>query len=776
MSAGELPFSLRFVEGKGVLGLGEKLPLSLCDVDRLDLRVPNLRFPFDVSGGVTRFQNRRCDFGACELSVDGARLQAWLDGRTRLGRLGITGLRARLVAGRIELSARARIGDGVAAVTARVTLEAAGGQRLVARLGDVRLYGFLPAPAPLVGLGIAVGLGAEPDGRGDTLSVRGTGELSLNPLELLLWRALPPAGWRLPRYRHAALVEASVDENAIVLRYGVGAAAAPPAREPNEPLRAAEALLARGDLLGAAEAFGELGKDDVEAAERQLAVLAALPGRWPEAETIGARLLAAHPDRPQALCALGAIEAARGLHATAAARYVRLAELAEAADERDDARLAAHRAGELFMKVSPKEAIPWLERTLAGARDDAEAATLLCDAYGADGRWQDLLRLERWRLTQTQDPEVEADVRGRIARVWLHNLGDPVRARDELERALRVREIDASLWELYARALEATGDPQKACEAIARAATIVDGPARPALELRAATLAEALGDRQEALVHARRAIAAAPAHLEALERVAKLYGALGQLDEAVAAYQDAIDRAEEARDDGARVTLLVALAKLARDALSDRHGARAYVERALSIEETAPALELAAELAQEDGRLDDLERALDALARAGDRVARLKHAEVLAELDRWQEAAAAAEEVASAFPARAYSLLARAYAQLGRAGELRAALEQLAATGGEPAARIRLAELRIADGDLEGGSVLLQRTLQEGQLDADDERRVVELQCDVLMRLGDDDDAAGGAGQAGDLARRRRGAGARAGGARRGARAARAAR
>ena len=735
----ELPFALRFVDGKGVLGLGAKLPLPLVSVERLELRVPNLRFPFDVSGGVARFQNRRCDFGAAELAVDGERLQAWLDGRTRLGRLGISGLRARLTAGRIELSARARVGDHAAALTARVTLAAAGGQRLIARLDDVRLYGYLPAPAPLVGLGIAVGLGAEPDGRGDTLSVRGTGELSLNPLELLLWRALPPAGWRLPRYRHAALVEASVDEHAIVLRYGTGAAAAA-AAEPDDRLRAAEAILARGDLLGAAEAFGALAKDDLAAAERQLAVLAALPGRWPEAETVGARLSAAHPERAQALCALGAIEAERGLHATAAARYVRLAELAEAAGERDDARLAAHRAGELFMKVSPKEAIPWLERTLAGARDDAQAATLLCDAYAADGRWQDLLRLERWRLTQAQaDPALEADVRGRIARVWLHNLGDPVRARDELERALKVRENDATLWELYARALEATGDPKRAREAIARAATIVDGPARPALELRAATLAEALGDREEALVHARRAIAAAPAHLEALERVAKLYGALGRLDEAVAAYQDAIDRAEEARDDGARVTLLVALAKLARDAIGDRHGARAYVERALQIEETQPALELAAELAQEDGRLDDLERALDALARSGDRVARLKHAEVLAELDRWQEAAAAAEEVATAFPARAYSLLARAYAQLGRDGELRAALEHLASTGGEPAARIRLAELRTADGDLEGASVLLDRILGEGQLAAEDERRAVELLCDVLMRLGDDE-------------------------------------
>ena len=468
-------------------------------------------------------------------------------------------------------------------------------------------------------------------------------------------------------------------------------------------------------------------------------MLTALPARWPEAETIGARLLAAHPDRPQPLGALAAIEAERGLAPTAAARYVRLAELAEAAGERDDARLAALRAGELYMRVSPKEAIPWLERTLAAARDDAQAATLLCDAYAADGRWQDLLRLERWRLTQTEDETRQAEIRGRIARVWLANLGDPVRARDELERALRGREGDPALWELYAAALEATGDGRRAREALGRAAAGRQGDERAALELRASALAEAAGERPEALTHARSAEAAAPAHLGARERVATLLAGLGRLDEAVAAYQEAIDRAEEARDDGARAALLLALARLARDSLDDRHGARAYVERALALATTPAGLELAAELAEEDGRLDDLERALAQLADGGDRVARLKHAEVLAELDRWQEAAREAEEVATAFPARAYALLARAYAALGLPGELRAALEHLAQAGGEPTARLRLAELRSADGDLEGARALLEDALDGELLEPDDERRATELLSDVLMRLGDDE-------------------------------------
>ena len=88
---------------------------------------------------------------------------------------------------------------------------------------------------------------------------------------------------------------------------------------------------------------------------------------------------------------------------------------------------------------------------------------------------------------------------------------------------------------------------------------------------------------------------------------------------------------------------------------------------------------------------------------------------MLLELDRWQEAADAAEQVATAFPARAYAVLARAYAALGRAGELRAALEQLATAGGEPSARMRLAELRSGDGDLDGARALLEEMLQAGR-------------------------------------------------------------
>ncbi len=738
-----LDFALRFVDGRGVLGLPARTLFELVGVERLELTVPNLRFPFDVSDGTTRLQSRRCDFVGAELRIDNARLQTWLDGHTRLARLGLSQLAARIVDGRIELSARAQVGDRAATVTARVTLAPADRQRLVLAIDDVRVYGLLPAPAPLIGLGIALGLGAEAEnGTAHPLTVRGVGELMLNPLEQLLWRALPPAGWRLPRYEDATLAEARLVDGAIVLRYVTETTpeAAPVAvDEARAATRIGDARLAEGDLQAALDAYTAAAPASLAASERQLALLTALPARWGEAELLGARLHAEFPTRPQPLLALAAIEAERGLVATAAARYARLAELAEAAGERDDARAAALRAGQLLAARSPREAIPYLERTLAGARDDVDAALLLADAYAADGRWQDLLRLERWRLAQTTDPTVEAAARARIARVWLDELADPVRARDELERALRSLPDDGALWTLMARALEATGDPKRALDATARAATLHTGEARLDLELRAAALAEAVALPEVALDHARAALAVAPASAAALASVAALLARLGRLDEAVNAYQDAIEHAEEAHDDAARAQLLVALAQLARHALQDRHGARAYVERSLQIAPTPPALHLAAELAAEEGRLDDLVELLGQLADGGNVDARLKQAETLLALGRLPEAAAAAERGVETRPA-AWAVLARIYEAMGETAKQRHALEQSTATTGEHslAARRKLAELRAADDDLPGARALLEATPDDGDSDGDEARLTVELLVDVLLRQGDD--------------------------------------
>ena len=59
-AASSLDFALRFVDGRGLLNLRTPQRLDWVGLEKLELEIPNLRFPFDVSGGPTRFQTRRC--------------------------------------------------------------------------------------------------------------------------------------------------------------------------------------------------------------------------------------------------------------------------------------------------------------------------------------------------------------------------------------------------------------------------------------------------------------------------------------------------------------------------------------------------------------------------------------------------------------------------------------------------------------------------------------------------------------------------------------------
>ena len=57
----ELRVPLRLAVSRGALGLETYAPLELgpLSVERLDLALPNLKFPVDLSGGVKLFRHRR---------------------------------------------------------------------------------------------------------------------------------------------------------------------------------------------------------------------------------------------------------------------------------------------------------------------------------------------------------------------------------------------------------------------------------------------------------------------------------------------------------------------------------------------------------------------------------------------------------------------------------------------------------------------------------------------------------------------------------------------
>lgn len=752
-----LDFSFRLVDGRGLLGLRDRARVGGAWVDRLELEVPELRFPFDVSGGAGRFQKRRCRFQAAALRLDEAALDELLRGRKAFKRFGLEQLSGRIGQAGVVISGRARVAERETGFSAKLSVWPAGdGQGVRVYLDELRPFGFLPAPAPLVGLGLLLGLGATPDAESGVqpgpaaltlygqpaLALEGIDRVELNALELILWGALPPRGWRLPAYRAAALETVATQPGALVLGYGAGAAASVAeggaAREAlHAQLVEADRLLARGELWPALEAYQALGDGRPEVLERRLAILASMPARFDEAERLAARLEAAHPERPFALLAAAAVQAERGDARPAALRYARAFELLERAGERADALEAALRAGEEHARAGDAEATAWLEKVLAAQPGHARAAALLASRYERERRWGELLALEKRRLSHAEGTRAEAEAHARIGRLLLEELGEPQRARDELERAVRLAAEDGALWALLARARDAAGATAEALEALERAAALSTGDlASVDALLQAADLAERTGAHEAALGHLDAALARAPEHPVALARRAALLSRLGRIDDAQAAYERAVDAAS---DDAARAPLLCELARLQRDARGDRPGARATVERSLKLRATPAALRLAAELAEADGRAEDLEQLLGQLAATGDREAPLRHARVLLELGRYHEAAEVAEGL-SPTRAAALKILVEARAALGQSELLREALERLVQHGADEdirAARVRLGCIYAEDGELDRARALLHDALAT-PLDAALEHQALEALCDVLLRQGDD--------------------------------------
>jgi hypothetical protein len=79
-----LDFALRFVDGRGLLDLRTPQRLEWVALEKLELEIPNLRFPFDVSGGPARFQTRRCNLSTATLVLEETALQSWMASRPQL--------------------------------------------------------------------------------------------------------------------------------------------------------------------------------------------------------------------------------------------------------------------------------------------------------------------------------------------------------------------------------------------------------------------------------------------------------------------------------------------------------------------------------------------------------------------------------------------------------------------------------------------------------------------------------------------------------------------
>lgn len=481
--------ALRLAIGKDGLGieLASPAPLGFVEVVELVIRLPRVRFPFDVTGGVARFRHRRGELERIAVELD-ARRAARLAEPLLRGLLG-TGPCAVTVAPR-AFGATVSIQTAGRALAFEVAIAA--GAELALVVHDAR-GANLPAPATQLALQAMGRLLGEARREGARFVVARAAERLARAL-------LPEAGVRAPSGADVALVGCGESDGVLYVAFARG--------------REAEALPAAAALANEAALLARAG-DDARAS-----------GELDRARRFDVAALERSPGHPQIARRIAELDAHAGGRAEAAVAILRAADrtpylgtlfgelLHETGDpagaiasllregERDPsspvAALAYARAAELATDAA--DALAWLDRAVARAPALAEL------------RW---VRAER-RLVQGRLKDARADFQELEAMaVGAHERWGVLRRAADIHRARGLR-VEAAL--LYERALLYRPDDADAVAGLgvaiakegraARGATLLaraielKGEPWMLLEL-ARILAEDLGDRPAAVARLR---------------------------------------------------------------------------------------------------------------------------------------------------------------------------------------------------------------------------------------------------------------------------------
>ena len=512
--------ALRLAIGKDGLGIELARPAALgpLAVVELVVRLPSVRFPFDVSGGIARFRHKRGELERMAVELDARRFARWAEPR----------LRGLLSPGPCTVQLEARAFGASVTVFARTTVSGASpGARLPALAFEVALVpghgeltfavykargAHLREPATTLAMRAMTGL------LGDAAARDGARFVVADAAGKLARGLLPEAGVRAPGSDDVRLQGSGAGDGVLFVAFVRGGS---PAKTPEDAALSAEtSLLTRaGDdarMAGDLDLARQLDLAALERAPRhpevarRIAEIDATLGGRADAATATLRDIAPG-DGPPPLFGLlaGELLADAGQPAAAIAALLRAAE-----HETSNviAALAYGRAADLSSdgpdgsgRAAPGDALGWLDAGIARA------------PRLADLRWERARRrIEAGRLTDARADfqELEALARGardrhdvlrRAADIY-RSAGLGADAALLYERALLYRPDDPAALAGLGASLASGGRAPRGAAILAHAIEIAESKGLPTgwmlLEL-GRVLGERLGDRPAAVARLR---------------------------------------------------------------------------------------------------------------------------------------------------------------------------------------------------------------------------------------------------------------------------------
>jgi tetratricopeptide (TPR) repeat protein len=588
--------ALRLAIGKDGLGIELARPATFecLDVVELVVRLPNVRFPFDVTGGVAKFRHRRGELERVAVELDARRAARWAEPLLR-GLIG-TGRCEVTIAPRAFGATVTLLAMDATAPEHRVSPRPLGQRALafeVALVGTPEIAlvvhsargANLPSPATLLAMRVMSTL------LGDVAKREGSRFVVSRAAARLARALLPDAGVRAPGGDDVVLAGSGENDGVLFVAFTRGPTAPPVpqaatlANEAALLCRAADDARFAGDLERARHhdvAALERAPRHAEIGRRIAEVDAHIGGRA-EAAIATLRAIDRTPYLGQLLGDL-LVEAGDIAGATAAL-------LREGERDPSGAVSALCHARAATLAIDPADALTWLDVAIA------RAPTL------SDLRWERAARrLVQGRLSDARADfqELEALATGARERYdVLRRAGDVHRARGLgadaatlYERALLYRPDDPDAVAGLGAAIAMEGRGARGATLLAHAIEIACAQVPPLptawmeLEL-ARVLGDALGDRPAAAARLRAIPDAAPEAIEARGLEGRYRAALGDSGGASLAFARLRERA------GREASALPWLDEASRfeETRGELHLAQAHLAAALAIAPQSSELE-----------------------------------------------------------------------------------------------------------------------------------------------------------------------------------------
>jgi tetratricopeptide (TPR) repeat protein len=305
---------------------------------------------------------------------------------------------------------------------------------------------------------------------------------------------------------------------------------------------------------------------------------------------------------------------------------------------------------------------------------DAEALEALSRIYTGEGDWVTLVRILERQVPLAKEPARAVDLallRAQILDERLRNLDEAARGLEQV-----VAELDPRSWTAHERLralYERQGDWARVVKVAERMLFLTEDPAlRVPRALEVGVLwRDRLGDEKKATTAFERVMEIDGDNLDALRALAALYGSTGNHQRL--AYTDE-KLLEQTQEPAARRQLMLEIAKLYEDQLSDPHLAFEWVRRAYNEGPDAEALQLVDATAERHGLFEELIQIYEG--------ARARAAEPIEQLAASLKIALICEEKL-ADPARAFATLREALPADPAGRDLLPGLERLAERTGD---------------------------------------------------------------------------------------------